>query len=140
MMSRICNAHHSHLYYPIYYCGYHLNIYFFQKLNDSLTIWICCSCIVFAVIWNKRVKHSMMCVNVQIRWGYFLVYVAEVFQWYAFNRHRYIATIVFRLNLVCKCSYYTFCIILMGKHILESWTTLEWLSVCVTTVMRSKNA
>ena len=103
-------------------------------------MWNCCSCILFYVIWQKRVKHSMACGTIWRRRGCSLVCGTEVFHSNSFNRNRHITTILFSLNLVWKIGYYTFYIITMSQHILEIWTTLECLSLCVATVMCSKNA
>ena len=67
----------------------------------------------------------------------FLLDGTKVFQCNTFNRHIYITTILFSLNLVCKTVYYTFCIILTSQHIFVTCTTLKGISVCVAIVMNS---
>ena len=100
----------------------------------------CCICVLFAFIWQKKVKHRTTCVNVKIRWGCLLVCGTEVFQSGAFNRHRPITTIVCILTLVYKTGYYTFFIIMMAQRILLILTTIECFSTRVVTVMCSKKS
>ena len=100
-------------------------------------MYICCSWILFSVIIQKRVKHSMTCVTVWRWWWSLLVCFNKAFQLNALNRHLYITTIVSRLNLVWKADYYTFWIITKAQHVLVFCTTRECLSADVATVVRT---
>ena len=118
VLYHICNFQHSHLHSPIYYWCQHLSISFFQQINDSFDMYSFHINILFYFIRQKRLKNIMPSVTEQRRLGCLLVCGTEVFQSNAFNIHRPITTIVFRLNLVCKSGYYMFCIITAAQHIL----------------------
>ena len=82
----------------------------------------------------------LIIINFSLSSKYFIQHCGtELLQCNTFNKHRYITTILYRLNLVCKTSYYTFCIILTAQNIDEICTTIEFLSVCVATVFFSNN-
>ena len=139
-MWHIFNVQHSHIYYPIYYWYQKPSFSFFQQLNDSFSIFRCCSWILSDVIRQKWFKLSITCATVRRWWGYFLVCGTKVLQSNAFNRHRSISTIVFWFNPVYKTGYYMLFIITTAHHILALCKTLEGLLVCVTTVIYSNNA
>ena len=99
-----------------------------------------CIGILFSVIRQERVKDKIKCATVQRMQRYLLVCGAEVFQSKAFNRHKPINIIVFRLDLVCKTGYYTLYIIKTAQNIIKSSTTLGCISERVTTVVHYNNA
>ena len=111
-------------------------IHIFQHINYVFAMCSCYRCILFAIIWHKKVKQSMACATVRRKRGCFLVCGTEVFKRNTFNRHRPIITTVLRFNLVRKAGYYTFWIITTVQYILGSWTTLEFISASVSTVIR----
>ena len=71
---------------------------------------------------------------------FFICWFTKVLQWNAINRHRYIASIVFRLYLVRNTSYHSLRIIKMTQPILLKVKPLECFLLCVTTVISSQNA
>ena len=111
----------------------------FQQPNYYLDVHSCCSCILFVVIWQKILKHSLEFVTVWGWWWCYLLWSTEVFQFNALNRHRFITIIVFRLNLVWRTSYYTLCIVFTAQHIVVNFMTLECLLSRIYTVICSKN-
>ena len=94
------------------------------------------------LVWYYLVETSetqnAMCYCAKKMWMFL-----DLCHWSITNRclqyKRPITTTVFRLYLVCKSGYHMFCIITMVQHILENWTTIEWLLTRVATVMCSNN-
>ena len=125
--------------FPIWYSDHKKDFSVFQQLNYYLTLCGCCSCILFAVIWHKRVKHRMEFENVRGLWWCSLVWITELFQLNYFNIQRSITTIVLILNLVLKNSYYKFWIISMEQHIVVNCTAFECLLARISTLMYFKN-
>ena len=98
------------MYYSILYWYHKQEILFFQELNDCFAMCSSCSCILFAFIKRKRVKHSIICATVKSWWGWSMVCGTEMFKFDALN-------IVFRLNLLYKNGYYTLYLILTTQYI-----------------------
>ena len=135
----MCNDLRSHLYSPIWYLYQKNNVSSFQQLYDPIYMCSCCIWILFDVIQNKIVKHSIIFAAVQSWWWFFLVWSTNLFQFNDFNRNRSITTILFRLYLVWKTVYCTFWIILMSQYLVGNLTTIECLLVWIFTVIISKN-
>ena len=105
----------NHRYFPILYLML-ISVFFnFQKFNQTIAVCIISGSILFAIIWQKRMKHCILrtwlcgCV-------YFCLWLfTEMFQYDTLNRHRSISTIIFRLYLVRKTSNNPISIITVGN-------------------------
>ena len=108
---------------------------FFQKNDNTFTVWSCSGSILVFVIRQKWVKHIM---RWQITWWQkwaILMHSTEVIQCNTFNRYRYFSTIIFRLDLTRKNGNHTLLIISIIKDILWWPSALEWLTELFSTVM-----
>ena len=102
---------------------------------------MCSSCcrILFYVIIQKGVKHSMKCACFWCCWNFCLCCCTKVFHLNYFNIHRSISTIVFRIYLVCKNRYHYLGITTTTLQILVYSTEFELFTAIVEKVIGTYN-
>ena len=105
---------------PYYTQLYRQYVALIQHWNDSFDVCRCCGRILFDVIRQKEVKQSTACTLLWCFWCFCMCWCTKVFHQNKFNRNRYIAAIVFRLDLVCKIGDSSLCIIIMTQKKLNA--------------------
>ena len=112
---------------------------FFNSLTTGLlcTIAVAASCLLSSE--EKRIKYSMACALLWCCWCFGLCWCTEVLQLSAFNRQRYIDSILFRLYLVGKTIYHSLRIIMTTQYILICYMKFECFTESVVTVISPYN-